>query len=78
VMAATSIELTGGRPVVGSLYTGFAFWMWFASNSRRKAATSPEVHASSTSWLCGVIAPWGLAFSEWFIECDKTSDFDNL
>lgn len=51
VIAAASMELTGGGTEEESWYIGFEFWGLLAENSLCKAATSPEVHALSISWL---------------------------
>ena len=56
VIAAVSMEFTGGGTEGESRYTGSEFWRLFAENSRCKAATSPEVQALSISWLGEAIA----------------------
>jgi hypothetical protein len=51
VIAAVSMELTGGGTQGESGYTRSEFGRLFAENRLCKAATSPEVHALSISWF---------------------------
>lgn len=67
MIAATSMELTGGGLEADSLYTGSEFWMLSALNNCCKAATFLHAHASSISWLCEVIAAREAGFNSYVL-----------